>query len=166
MHSIQESSAMPVKRPRGRPSKFQQKLADEICQRLAQGEPYVKICQDAHMPDFSTIWRWEQSNPDFGRQAEVALEHGSHFLAHDCLRIAVDDEIDPRHKKIMIDTRIRLIGKWNAKRYGEKLQVDQRTELSEATDEELHEAIRKKFQQMAARGTDVAALLREAGVEF
>ncbi|MDT8321997.1 MAG: hypothetical protein RQ826_15875, partial [Xanthomonadales bacterium] len=133
---------------------------------LAQGEPYVKICEDAHMPDFSTIWRWEQSNPDFGRQAQVALEHGTHFLAHDCLRIADAEEIDPRHKKIMIDTRIRLIGKWNAKRYGEKLQVDQRTELHEATDEELHEAIQKQFQSMAAQGVDLAGMLKDAGVEF
>lgn len=83
MYSASERSTMPANKPRGRPSKFQQKLADGICQRLTQGEPYVKICQDTHMPNFSTICRWEQSNPDFGRQAQVALEHGTHFLADD-----------------------------------------------------------------------------------
>ena len=45
-------------------------------------------------------------------------------------------------------------------------QEDQRTDLSEVTDEELREAIRKKFQQMTANGIDVAAILREAGIEI
>ena len=157
---------MPTKKPPGRPTKYSQKLAEEICRRLAEGEPFVSICAEKHMPNFSTIWRWEQSNPEFREMSARALEHGSHYLAHDCLRIADDDSLDPRHKRIMIDTRLRLIGKWNAKRYGDKIQVDQRTELSEASDEELHEAIRKKVKQMVAGGTDVVKILREAGVEL
>ena len=109
---------MATKKRPGRPTKYSQKLAEEICRRLAEGEPFVSICNDAHMPDFSTIWRWDRSNPEFRDLCARALEHGSHYLAHDCLRIADDDSIDPRHKRIMIDTRLRLIGKWNAKRYG------------------------------------------------
>jgi len=34
----------------------------------------------------------------------------------------------------MIDTRLRLIGKWNARKYGDKVQVEERKELTEATD--------------------------------
>jgi len=143
----------------GRPSKYSPKLADEICRRLSEGEPFVSICGDAHMPDFSTIWRWERSNPEFQDLCARALEHGSHFLAHDCLRIADDESIDSRHKRIMIDTRLRLIGKWNAKRYGEKVEVTEKKGLQEATDEELHEAFRKRVEQMKAAGIDITALL-------
>ena len=157
---------MATKKRPGRPTKYNQKLAEEICRRLAEGEPFVSICAEKRMPDFSTIWRWEQSNPEFCDLCARALEHGSHYLAHDCLRIADDESIDPRHKRLMIDTRLRLIGKWNSKRYGDKVQVDQRTELSEATQEEVQEALRLKFQQMVARGTDVVKILREAGVEL
>lgn len=53
------------------------------------------------MPSFFTIRRWEQSNPAFRRQAQIALEHGTHFIAHDCLRITDAEEIDSRHKKFM-----------------------------------------------------------------
>ena len=146
----------------GRPSKYSPKLADEICRRLSEGEPFVSICGDAHMPDFSTIWRWERSNPEFQDLCARALEHGSHFLAHDCLRIADDESIDPRHKRIMIDTRLRLIGKWNAKRYGEKVEVTEKKELQDATDEELRAALAKRLRQLQDSGVDVRALLDSA----
>ncbi len=111
----------------GRPTKFNRALADEISRRLAEGEPYVKICADHHMPNFSTLWRWERNHAEFRDQTRMALQHGTHFLAHDCLRIADDPEIDARHKRVMIDTRLRLIGKWNAKSYGDK--INQQVEI-------------------------------------
>lgn len=53
---------------------------------------------------------------------------------------------------------------YNAKRYGEKVQVDQTNELSEASDEELHAALRQKIRAMAAEGFDFKSILGEAGV--
>ena len=115
---------MAKQRRRGRPTKYSSALANEICERLAGGEPYVKICADDHMPSFSTLWRWEQNHPEFRQQTQMALQHGTHYLAHDCLRIADDPEIDARHKRVMVDTRLRLIGKWNAKNYGDRVSQE------------------------------------------
>ena len=44
-------------------------------------------------------------------------------MADECIEIADDKDIDPQHKRFMIDTRIRLIGKWNSKAYGEKVEM-------------------------------------------
>lgn len=99
-------------------------MVSEIVERLAHGEPLARICADDHMPDFSTVWRWEESDEDFRKISARARLHGTHFLADDCLRISDDATLEPSDKKVRIDTRLRLIGKWNAKVYGDKQTVE------------------------------------------
>lgn len=143
----------------GRPTKYTRKLADEICTRLAEGEPFVKICRDEHMPAFSTLWRWERAHPEFKAQTQMALEHGTHYLASDCLRIADDTEMDVPNRKLMVDTRMRLIGKWNRKGYGDKIEVDQTTKIEDHSTEEIREALKHKLGALQAQGIDVRRLL-------
>ena len=88
-----------------------------------------------------------------------ALEQGAHYLAHDCLRIADDPDIDSRHKRIMVDTRLRLIGKWNAKRFGDKIEVNQNTSLETASTEEIEQALQQKLKELEAQVIDVAKLI-------
>lgn len=61
-----------------------------------------------------------------------AKMEGAHFLADDSICIA-DEELpdDPelarvevQHRKLKIDTRLRLIGKWNSKAYGDKIETE------------------------------------------
>lgn len=106
-----------------RPSGRTPEIVDEIIERLSRGEPLSRICDLPHMPDFTTVWRWEKADEEFRNLSARAMQHGTHFLAGDCLRIADDPDIDPGHKRIMVDTRMRLIGKWNAKVYGDKTLI-------------------------------------------
>lgn len=75
------------------------------------------------MPEYSTIVKWQDRDPEFEAQSLRALRSGTHLLAGDCILIADDEEIDPQNKRQMIDTRLRLIGKWNAMLYGDKVEV-------------------------------------------
>ena len=75
------------------------------------------------MPSYTTLKKWQRDVPEFASLSARAKEDGTHFLGEDSLRIADDLEIDPQHKKIMIDTRLRLIGKWNTKAYGDKVET-------------------------------------------
>lgn len=104
-----------------RPSDYTTEIAERICERLANGEPLAKICRDDDMPGYSTVRRWEDDKPEFQALSLRARQDGTHFLADDSLRIADDSEIDTQRAKLMIDTRLRLIGKWNAKQYGDKI---------------------------------------------
>jgi len=115
------SEAQKAKHPGGRPSKRTPEVVEEIARRLAHGEPLARICADEHMPDFSTVWRWEEEDEGFRKISLRARVHGTHFLADDCIRISDDPTLEPSDKKVRIDTRLRLIGKWNAKAYGEKV---------------------------------------------
>lgn len=105
----------------GRPRLYSEELANEICERLANGEPLRRICQDPAMPGFTTIWQWQRDNEAFSKLSSRAREQGTHNLADQCIDIADNEDLDPQHKRLMIDTRIRLIGKWNSKAYGDKI---------------------------------------------
>ena len=133
------------KRPVGRPSSYTDDIAERICERLAQGEPLARICDDDDMPAFRTVFRWEAEKPDFRQLSARAREIGTHHLADDCISIA-DGDGDPADKRIRIDTRLRLIGKWNAKNYGDKATHEhtganggpiQTVDLSKVSDDDL-----------------------------
>jgi hypothetical protein len=108
--------------PGGRPSLKTPEVVAEICERLANGETLSSICKDERMPAFSTIYQWEKADPEFLNVSARARDVGTHALADECIEIADSKEIDPADKRIRIDTRLRLIGKWNAKKYGEKVE--------------------------------------------
>ena len=105
----------------GRPSIRTPKLVEELLERQAKGEPLSKICSDPHMPSFVAVWRWEREDEDFRNDSARARKLGTHYLAGESLTIADDLSIDPQHKRVMVDPRLRLIGKWNRKDYGDKV---------------------------------------------
>ena len=68
------------KHPGGRPTKFSKKLADQICERLADGETLTKICESDRMPSRATIYYW--------------LADGNHKEFFDNYRTALDLQVD------------------------------------------------------------------------
>ena len=48
--------------------------AQEIFRRLCQGESVTAICDDAHMPCFSTVYLWRRRFPEFGEMMRLARE--------------------------------------------------------------------------------------------
>lgn len=123
-------------RPLGRPSTFSQAIADEICARLAKGEPLAVICRDEDMPAVRTVSDWKAAHEGFATDIACAREEGYDKIAADCLQIAddgwndtyLDDEGNKRtdtdviqRSKLRIETRLKLLAKWDPKRYGDKI---------------------------------------------
>lgn len=61
---MKKKSIIPPKRT-GRPTKYTDALADEICRRIAEGEMLLQIVRDKHMPERSTIYGWIEQYEDF-----------------------------------------------------------------------------------------------------
>lgn len=126
-----------AKLPHGRPSKFTPEVAQEICGRLSKGEPLAQICRDEHMPSTTTVATWKANDNDFSVSIARAREDGYDAIAEECLRIAdatENDTIDTEHgerantewisrSKLRVETRLKLLAKWDPKRYGEKLAI-------------------------------------------
>lgn len=119
----------PAVKRMGRPSSYTPEVAAEICRQLACGVPLAKICAQDGMPHYTTVRRWEADHPDFRVNSARAKQDGTHHLADSALMIA--DEPLPKDpeaartelakRRLQIDTRMRLIGKWNSRAYGDKV---------------------------------------------
>lgn len=128
---------------RGRPSKFTEAIAAEICDRLSKGETLTSICRDEHMPEPRTVSDWKAAKPDFSTAFARAREAGFDAIAEECIEIAEDGSNDyterrrqdgsteevfnaehVQRSKLRIETRLKLLAKWDPKRYGEKLDLN------------------------------------------
>lgn len=107
----------------GRPSTFTQKIADEICERLGNGEPLAQICRDEKMPGLTTVYDWQNRDEQFSASIARAREAGYDHIAVDGLRIVDDLEEDPASRRVRADYRLKLLAKWDARRYGDKIDV-------------------------------------------
>lgn len=129
------------KKTRGRQTTYTQEVADAICSRLRVGEPLASICRDEGMPGVQTVSDWKAARADFAVSIARAREEGFDALAAECLEIAntpiegVESITKPGghveekrgdmlgHRKLQIETRLKLLAKWDPKRYGERMQL-------------------------------------------
>jgi hypothetical protein len=109
--------------PAGRPTDFNDGVAEAILDKLAEGIPMKVICKGDDMPSYMSVLRWQRKFPEFGDLVARAKVDGTHALADECIEIADDTKCDPADRRVRIDTRLRLIGKWNSRVYGEKMAV-------------------------------------------
>jgi hypothetical protein len=98
-------------------------IHEKLVERIMMGRSLLSICRDDDIPSHATILRWRRKWPDLDDAIARARTEGTHVLAEECLEIADRKDLEPQDKRVMIDTRLRLIGKWNARAYGEKVAM-------------------------------------------
>jgi hypothetical protein len=130
----------------GRPSKYTPELAAEICERLSTGETMRQICRDEHMPHWTQVYEWLSRDDSLSLRVARAREAGYDALAEEALDIAdtprlgakkvfssgseegedsmtVTEEDMLGHRKLQIETRLKLLACWNPKKYGNKVAL-------------------------------------------
>lgn len=117
----------------GRPTDFNEALADQLCERLINGESLRKICRDDDMPSASTVCRWLSQNEAFREQYAHARVAQADTLADEILDIADDSSADEtegsvnheivQRSRLRIDARKWLAAKMSPKRYGDKVAL-------------------------------------------
>lgn len=126
------------KRAPGRPTKFSEKVLGEICAELAKGTPMAVICRAENMPAVRTVSDWAARDKEVSACIARAREEGFDALAAECLEIADNTDKDtisddfgdkPNHEwitrsRLRIETRLKLLSKWDPKRYGEKVDLE------------------------------------------
>lgn len=126
----------------GRPTIYTEKLAAEICSRIASGESVRSIGRDETMPNAATIFDWALNNKSFSEQYEQARRIQADQMFEELAEIADDGSNDwmekelqngeivdmPNHEhiqrsKLRVDTRKWALSKMLPKRFGDKLDV-------------------------------------------
>lgn len=110
----------------GRPSGFNNEIADEICTRIANGESMRKICDLAHMPNRETVIRWMVANEEFAAKCARARTEQADFMDDKILDVAEKCEnglIDPQAAKVAISAYQWRASKLKPKVYGDNITL-------------------------------------------
>src|SRR4051794_36249518 len=78
----------------GRPSKYTEERAEQICSRIVEGESLRSICSAADMPDKATVFRWLARHPDFCDQYRAAKWCLMEIMVEEIMAIADDSSRD------------------------------------------------------------------------
>lgn len=113
----------------GRPTNYSESLADQIVNRMINGESMVVICRDESMPSRSTVYDWFDANPDFRTRCARAREGLADYLVDEIEQMADDtNEDNYQSMKVKIST-----AQWRAMKMAPKIYGDRsRTEITGA----------------------------------
>ena len=134
----------------GRPTKYTPEIARVICEQLSDGIPLRQICREnAGFPAWRTVYDWMWKDAELATAIAHARDIGYDALAEECLYIAdnlhmgkkkvftsganddedsvtVTEEDMLGHRKLQIETRLKLLAKFNPKKYGEYRAVEEK----------------------------------------
>lgn len=116
------------KRKRGRPVKPVDKaVADQIITWISQGKTLREFCRQPGSPSFVTVYEWLAKDDDFALRFAHARDTGHEVIAQECAAISDEpcaDQVDVGRNRLRIETRLKLLAKWNPKKWGERQAVD------------------------------------------
>lgn len=105
--------------PAGRPTDYNDEIADSICAKLAEGQTLLSICKQEDMPTRSTVYLWREKHEEFSDKYARARELGFDAIADDVIAISDDKSEEPASRRVRVQARIDLLGRWSH-RYSNK----------------------------------------------
>ena len=125
-------------RPVGRPvEEVPQDQMDAICEWIANGLTLRDYCRQEGAPSFRTVYNWIDKNKEFAARFAQARDVGGDVIAEEALEIidtfpmmADSDSgsrVDSGHVawlKNRFEGRLKLLAKWNPKKYGDKVGIE------------------------------------------
>ena len=94
-----------------------------ICARLAVGETLAMILSDMGIPR-RTVDQWRADDPEIAAQFDAARDDGFDAIASRTRATARgkgDSTKDVQRDKLIIDTDLKLLAKWDPRRYGDRI---------------------------------------------
>jgi hypothetical protein len=135
----------------GRPTKYTQELADEICMAVSTCTLGLgKLCAlHPSWPDRDTINTWRVLNRDFSAQYHEAKKIQADLYAEECMDIIDASSIEEAQlSKIRVNTRQWVASKLLPKVYGDSKAVeeDKEKQRKEEIEKMLHDAMAKAIK--------------------
>ena len=110
--------------PRGRPSLYNDEVAEHICRRLSDGISLNEICKAENMPAESTVRSWALNNTHgFSANYSHAREIQAQKWADQIVEIA-DTAEDANIARLRVDARKWICSKLLPKIYGDRLELN------------------------------------------
>jgi hypothetical protein len=68
--------------------RYSQKITNEICERIANGEAWFRIANTGRMPSYTTLYAWQRKHPEFAEALAQAREMAADLRADKALAVA------------------------------------------------------------------------------
>jgi hypothetical protein len=128
-------------------SVYKPEVAEELIEWLASGQTLRAFCRLPDKPSWRAIYDWIDANDEFASRIARARDLGADAIAEEALSIAdttvegvvltTDDKGTKvvrgdmlGHRKLQVDTRLKLLAKWNPGKYGDKIEQTLRGDVS------------------------------------
>lgn len=92
----------------------------KVLEGLRAGTPLTIICDEDGMPHDNRIRVWADEDSTLAGDIARAREAGFDAIAKKGLDIVDDLTEDPASRRVRSDYRLKLLAKWDPKRYGDK----------------------------------------------
>lgn len=116
-------------------------IADALVEWISSGKTLREFCRQEGMPNWRTVYLWRETQPEFDARIVRARDLGHDAIAEEALQIAdtpmegirtesSEDGIKTvtedmlGHRKLQIETRLKLLAKWSPKKYGDRLHTE------------------------------------------
>ena len=119
------SENLPIKRRRSA-LKDSPDIRARIITGISEGIPLAVICREDGMPCDDTVRNWADEDERFARDIARARECGFDQIAHrlrSTSRGIGESTGDVVRDKLIIDTDLKLLAKWDPKRYGDRPEI-------------------------------------------
>jgi len=119
-------------------------IMDTVYERVSAGTPLAEVARADGMPNLVTIYDWLNQDQEQSQRFARAREAGYDMIAVDALKIADDGSNDTyidadgnrrvdsdviQRSKLRVETRLKLLAKWDPKRYGDKIAIGGASDL-------------------------------------
>ena len=111
-------------------------MADRIIAWISEGNTLREFCRQPGTPSWATVYNWQEKHPDFATRFARARDLGADAIAEESLAIIdqlperADSDNGSRYDSAYVTWqnnrayhRLKLLAKWNPKKYGEKLDL-------------------------------------------
>lgn len=114
-----------------RPSEYDFKLCEEICDEIANGKNIIKVLESKkEFPSWPTFRRWKNEHEELRtlyvnsqQDKGIALENE----IDDTMKLVKEGTIDASTANVLIQTLKWKMAKFYPKMFGDKIEVDQNT---------------------------------------
>ena len=149
-------------------SKWSQEIEDAVVEDVSKGTPLTVACRKQGICS-RTFNRWRKDDDDLASRVLRARDLGFDAIADECMRIAdtpmegtetIDTPDGPRiktadmlgHRKLQIETRLKLLACWDPRRYGNKVKQEiSGPDGQPIQTQSIGEAVEAKVEEIADR---------------
>lgn len=94
---------------------------------MTAGKPLREWCRQDGKPVFQAVYNWIDKDEEFARRIARAREDGHDVIADECKELADTkpaDQVEVAWRRLQVETRLKLLAKWNPKKYGDRVGLD------------------------------------------